>query len=92
MTVCGRARSRPGPASTRRRCGTTSAGAWSPRLTAHSYTEVEQKIADLEVIRDTLRAAVAAGCDDLVACAASPGCPVPFVELTRERNAEAAPA
>ncbi|MQA24183.1 MAG: MerR family transcriptional regulator [Micromonosporaceae bacterium] len=43
--------------------------------------EVEQKIADLQVIRDTLRAAVAAGCDDLVACAESPCCPLPFAEL-----------
>ncbi|MET8353255.1 MULTISPECIES: MerR family transcriptional regulator [unclassified Micromonospora] len=45
--------------------------------------EVEQKIADLSVIRDTLREAVAAGCDDLVACADSPCCPLPFVELAK---------
>jgi DNA-binding transcriptional MerR regulator len=44
--------------------------------------EVEQKITDLSMIRDTLRQAVAAGCDDLVACADSPCCPLPFVELT----------
>jgi MerR family mercuric resistance operon transcriptional regulator len=31
--------------------------------------EVEQKIADLQVIADTLRAAVDAGCDDLAECA-----------------------
>ncbi|MDW5329647.1 MerR family transcriptional regulator [Plantactinospora sp. KLBMP9567] len=43
--------------------------------------EVEQKIADLCVIRDTLREAVAAGCDDLVVCADSPCCPLPFVGL-----------
>lgn len=43
--------------------------------------EVEQKIADLGVIRDTLRAAIAAGCDDLVTCAQSPCCPLPFAEL-----------
>ncbi|MDG4792571.1 MerR family transcriptional regulator [Micromonospora sp. WMMD1082] len=48
--------------------------------------EVEQKIADLSVIRDTLREAVAAGCDDLVACADSPCCPLPFVELTKEAD------
>ncbi|MER7455450.1 MerR family transcriptional regulator [Micromonospora sp. NPDC126480] len=47
--------------------------------------EVEQKLADLTVIRDTLRAAVAAGCDDLVTCADSPCCPLPFAELA-ERN------
>ncbi|SCL35742.1 DNA-binding transcriptional regulator, MerR family [Micromonospora rhizosphaerae] len=43
--------------------------------------EVEQKLADLTVIRDTLRAAIAAGCDDLVACAGSSCCPLPFAEL-----------
>lgn len=43
--------------------------------------EVEQKIADLGVIRDTLHAAVEAGCDDLMTCAQSPCCPLPFSEL-----------
>ncbi|MGW9192981.1 MerR family transcriptional regulator [Micromonospora chersina] len=43
--------------------------------------EVEQKLADLTVIRDTLRAAISAGCDDLVACAGSSCCPLPFAEL-----------
>ncbi|MFG3711796.1 MerR family transcriptional regulator [Micromonospora sp. NPDC047730] len=43
--------------------------------------EVEQKLADLTVIRDTLRAAIAAGCDDLVACAGNSCCPLPFAEL-----------
>ncbi|NGM12758.1 MerR family transcriptional regulator [Verrucosispora sp. WMMA2044] len=43
--------------------------------------EIEQKLADLTVIRDTLRAAISAGCDDLVACADSPCCPLPFAEL-----------
>jgi MerR family transcriptional regulator, mercuric resistance operon regulatory protein len=45
--------------------------------------EIERKIDDLSVIRDTLRRAVDAGCDDLVACAGSPCCPLPFVELGR---------
>lgn len=45
--------------------------------------EVEQKIADLGVIRDTLRAAISAGCDDLIACSQNSCCPLPFVELTR---------
>jgi DNA-binding transcriptional MerR regulator len=40
--------------------------------------EVEAKIADLEVVRDTLRAAISAGCDDLVACSHTPSCPLPF--------------
>jgi DNA-binding transcriptional MerR regulator len=43
--------------------------------------EVEQKITDLIVIRDTLRAAVAAGCDDLATCAANEACPLPFADL-----------
>ncbi|MFR9779496.1 MerR family transcriptional regulator [Micromonospora sp. MS34] len=47
--------------------------------------EVEQKLADLTVIRDTLRSAISAGCDDLVACAGNSCCPLPFVELV-ERN------
>ncbi|MDQ3611805.1 MAG: MerR family transcriptional regulator [Actinomycetota bacterium] len=45
--------------------------------------EVEQRLADLTVVRDTLRAALDAGCDDLVACANTPCCPLPFVELAR---------
>jgi len=48
--------------------------------------EVEQKIADLNVIRDSLRTAIAAGCDDLMTCAESPCCPLPFVELTRQEH------
>ncbi|WP_247657467.1 MerR family DNA-binding protein [Micromonospora sp. U56] len=49
--------------------------------------EVERKLADLAVIRDTLHAAISAGCDDLVACASSSCCPLPFAELaeTNER-------
>ncbi len=46
--------------------------------------EVEAKIADLEVIAGTLRAAVDAGCDDLVACAGEPCCPIPFATIARE--------
>jgi len=43
--------------------------------------DIEQKIADLAIIRDTLREAVDAGCDDLVSCAESPCCPLPFADL-----------
>ncbi|WP_305783410.1 MerR family transcriptional regulator [Symbioplanes lichenis] len=43
-------------------------------------TEVETTIADLEVIAATLRAAVAAGCDDLVAGTGHSACPIPFTE------------
>ena len=51
--------------------------------TRAKLAEVEQKIADLMIIRDTLRQAVAAGCDDLLACAGSPECPLPFADLAR---------
>jgi MerR family transcriptional regulator, mercuric resistance operon regulatory protein len=48
---------------------------------ATKLAEVEAKLADLAVIRDTLRAALDAGCDDLMTCAESECCPLPFVEL-----------
>ena len=50
--------------------------------TAAKLAEVEAKIADLTVIAETLRAALAAGCDDLVTCTNSPDCPLPFTHLT----------
>jgi MerR family mercuric resistance operon transcriptional regulator len=43
--------------------------------------EVQAKIADLQIIADTLRAAINAGCDDLVACAGEPCCPIPFAVI-----------
>ena len=43
--------------------------------------EVEARMADLTVVRDTLLAALDSGCDDLVTCAGSPCCPIPFSEL-----------
>ena len=49
------------------------------RVTA-KLAEVEQKLADLTAIADTLRSAVAVGCDDLATCADSPCCPLPFTE------------
>ncbi len=48
---------------------------------AAKLAEVEAKLADLAVIRDTLRAALDAGCDDLMTCAETDCCPLPFVEL-----------
>ena len=44
--------------------------------------EVEERITDLYTIRDTLRAALDAGCDDLVACASNERCPIPFATIT----------
>jgi MerR family mercuric resistance operon transcriptional regulator len=45
---------------------------------AAKLADVETKIADLTVIRDTLSTAIAAGCDDLIACSENPACPIPF--------------
>jgi DNA-binding transcriptional MerR regulator len=45
-------------------------------------TEVEERIADLLTIRDNLRAALDAGCADLIACAGADCCPIPFETLT----------
>ncbi|MTE14601.1 MerR family transcriptional regulator [Nocardia aurantiaca] len=47
------------------------------RVTA-KLAEVDDKLAEVTAVRDTLRAALAAGCKDLLACSESPGCPVPF--------------
>jgi MerR family mercuric resistance operon transcriptional regulator len=44
-------------------------------------SEVEARIADLEVIRDRLRAVIDAGCDDPMVCAAADDCPLPFETL-----------
>lgn len=48
---------------------------------AAKLAEVEQKIADLTTMRDRLLEAINAGCDDLIACADSPHCPLPFTGL-----------
>jgi MerR family mercuric resistance operon transcriptional regulator len=47
--------------------------------------EVEAKITDLQAIADTLRAAVDAGCDDLVECANNACCPIPFASIAGEQ-------
>ena len=44
--------------------------------------EVEERIADLMTIRDNLRAAVDAGCADLMECAGTDCCPIPFETLS----------
>lgn len=48
---------------------------------AAKLVEVEAKIADLTVIAGTLRAALEAGCADLIECAGLPDCPLPFADL-----------
>lgn len=53
-------------------------------LQAHAkakLVEVEARMADLEIIRSTLLAALDAGCDDMVVCASAGCCPLPFADL-----------
>jgi DNA-binding transcriptional MerR regulator len=53
---------------------------------AHTkLTEVEERITDLLTIRDNLRAALDAGCADLIACAGNDCCPIPFESITTRR-------
>ncbi|UGT62536.1 MerR family transcriptional regulator [Nocardia asteroides] len=40
--------------------------------------EVDTKVAELTAVRDTLAAAITAGCADLLVCSESPRCPIPF--------------
>lgn len=51
------------------------------RRAADKLAEIEAKLADLQVIAGSLRAALDAGCDDLATCAATDGCPLPFAAL-----------
>jgi DNA-binding transcriptional MerR regulator len=57
--------------------------------TEAKLAEVEQKISDLKVIRNSLIAARDAGCDDLVQCAASECCPIPFVQIATRPESSA---
>lgn len=45
---------------------------------AVKLAEVDAELAELSAVRDTLRAAQDTGCDDLLVCSGTPGCPVPF--------------
>ena len=66
------------------------AGVGLQSRTEAKLAEVDQKIADLEVIRASLIAARDAGCDDLVQCAQSDCCPIPFVQIgTRPESSSA---
>jgi DNA-binding transcriptional MerR regulator len=49
--------------------------------TEAKLVEVDRKIADLHMIRAALLAARDAGCDDLLQCAESDCCPIPFVKI-----------
>lgn len=46
--------------------------------------DVDRRIAELAAVRDGLSAGLDAGCDDLVRCATTPGCPLPFAEPGRD--------
>jgi DNA-binding transcriptional MerR regulator len=46
--------------------------------------EIDQKLADLSIIRERLAEAVTAGCTDVIGCADTPHCPLPFAELADE--------
>ncbi len=48
---------------------------------ATKLREIEHRVADLQVIAATLRMALDVGCDDVLACAASAECPLPFADL-----------
>ncbi|WP_179749184.1 MerR family transcriptional regulator [Microlunatus parietis] len=55
-------------------------GAGFRRRAEAKLSDVEARIAELQVIAETLRNAIAAGCDDLLECVSIPGCPIPFAE------------
>lgn len=52
---------------------------------AAKLAEIEERIHDLTVIRDTLRDTLQAGCHDLNACADNPDCPIPFTAVVPAR-------
>jgi len=54
---------------------------------AAKLTEIENKIADLQVIAMSLHAALDAGCDDLATCAITDSCPLPFADLDQRDHA-----
>ncbi|MEV6104215.1 MerR family transcriptional regulator [Streptomyces sp. NPDC051940] len=54
--------------------------------------EIDAKIANLNIIRAALVAAMDAGCDDLTVCAGMSCCPIPFTDLAeRGRHADTGP-
>lgn len=58
---------------------------------ADKLAEVDQRIADLSVIRNILRHALDAGCDDLLECADSDCCPIPFAALATDEGDRPSP-
>ncbi len=49
-------------------------------------TEIDARLTELAGVRDTLLAALAAGCDDLLARSRNPACPVPFTDGPEENR------
>lgn len=62
------------------RFGLRRADAGLQARAAAKLLEIDAKLTELTAVRDTLRAALEAGCDDLIACSESPCCPVPFTD------------
>ncbi|MBF6215594.1 MerR family transcriptional regulator [Nocardia puris] len=54
---------------------------------AAKLAEIDARLAELTAVRDTLRAAVTAGCDDLLTCSESLSCPVPFDAASHDTGA-----
>jgi MerR family mercuric resistance operon transcriptional regulator len=59
------------------------AGAGLQTRAREKLADVEAKLADLTVIAETLRTAIAAGCDNLQTCTGNPNCPLPFAEIAQ---------
>jgi DNA-binding transcriptional MerR regulator len=50
---------------------------------AAKIAEIDARIDDLHAIRATLVTAMEAGCNDLMACATTEECPLPFTDIAR---------
>ncbi len=50
---------------------------------AAKIAEIDARINDLQVMRASLITAMEAGCDDLMVCATTDACPLPFTDLAR---------
>jgi DNA-binding transcriptional MerR regulator len=57
-----------------------------PQRVASKLTEVQAKIDDLQLIASTLRAALDAGCEDVLVCTTRPDCPLPFAEIAQQHD------
>jgi hypothetical protein len=53
------------------------------RTSGAKIAEIDARIDDLQVIRASLVSAIEVGCDDLMVCATTRDCPLPFTEIAR---------